>query len=98
MCSSADPFVQIRLSDLLALQAAATAQAPAAFAPLAPAPPAPALPAYLTTAEAAELLRMSRKSLEGRRARGEGPPCIRIGRAVRYKTDAVLAWLEGESG
>jgi predicted DNA-binding transcriptional regulator AlpA len=41
---------------------------------------------YLNTKDAAALLGISRKGLEGLRARGAGPPYIRIGSAVRYRT------------
>lgn len=44
----------------------------------------PAPPAFLTTKEAAAVLGLTAKGLEAMRARGEGPPFVRIGRAVRY--------------
>jgi excisionase family DNA binding protein len=44
-------------------------------------------PEYLTTVEAAALLGVTVKGLEALRARGEGPPFIRVGRAVRYRRD-----------
>jgi excisionase family DNA binding protein len=47
-------------------------------------PGAPAV--WLSTAEAAQLLGVSKKHLEALRARGEGPPFMRVGRAVRYKS------------
>jgi len=50
---------------------------------------------YLTTREAAELLGLTVKSLEARRARGNGPPFVRIGRLIRYLRSAVLAWIQG---
>ena len=39
---------------------------------------------YLTTAEAAEYLRLSKQFLEIARHRGDGPPYIQLARAVRY--------------
>ena len=65
-----------------ALEALATrlAAAPAVVPAGAPA----ALPEYLTTAQAAALLGVSRKGLEQMRARGGGPPFLRVGKAVRY--------------
>jgi hypothetical protein len=82
-----DPLVQIRLSDLLALRAAAAS----ATLPPVPSTPAdapvqgpPALPEYMDTKEAARLLGVTVKGLEAMRARGEGPPFIRVGRRVRY--------------
>lgn len=54
--------------------------------PVAPAAPPSAAPAeYLTTREAADLLRVHYKTLEAQRARGEGPPFVRIGHRVRYR-------------
>jgi excisionase family DNA binding protein len=41
-------------------------------------------PVWLSTAEAAEVLGVSKKHLEALRARGKGPPFIRVGKAVRY--------------
>jgi excisionase family DNA binding protein len=55
-----------------------TAQAPA---------PANGSTPYLDTRQAADLLGCSRKGLEATRARGEGPPYVRIGRRVRYRRE-----------
>lgn len=55
-----------------------------AIAPAEPPPPAPAAPEYLTTRQAAALLGVSVKHLEALRARGGGPPYVRVGHAVRY--------------
>lgn len=44
----------------------------------------PAVPTYLTTKEAAKRLCVSVKHLEALRARGAGPPYLRVGKAVRY--------------
>lgn len=49
---------------------------------------------YLSARETAELLGLTVKSLEARRARGNGPPFVRIGRLIRYLRSAVLAWIE----
>lgn len=70
-----DPLVQIRLSDLLALRAAA------ANGGAAPAPE----PEFLNTREAAELLGVTPKALEQMRSEGRGPRFVRVGRAVRYR-------------
>ena len=40
--------------------------------------------AYLTTSEAAEYLHLSKQFLEIARHRGDGPPYIKLARAVRY--------------
>lgn len=41
-------------------------------------------PAYLSEQEAARRTRLSRRTLQGWRARGEGPRYVKLGRAVRY--------------
>jgi predicted DNA-binding transcriptional regulator AlpA len=51
--------------------------------------------ALLTQREAAELLRVTERSLERYRLSGTGPKFIRLGktRAVRYRPADVEAWL-----
>ena len=50
---------------------------------------APALlPEYVTTAQAAAVLGMSRKGLEQTRARGCGPPFVRVGNDPLPASDA----------
>lgn len=61
-----------------------------ALAP-APASPAAASSEYVDTREAANLLGVSARTLEGLRAQGLGPDHIRIGRAVRYPRAALSA-------
>jgi len=46
---------------------------------------APELPEYLDTKEAAALLGVGVKGLESMRARGKGPPFVRVGPRVRYR-------------
>mgnify|MGYP001491016573 CR=1 FL=1 len=49
---------------------------------------------YLTEAEAADLLRVSPRTLQRQRASGDGPRCWRVGkRRVVYTRDALDAWL-----
>lgn len=48
----------------------------------------------LTTAELAGYLRVPRSTLYGWRYRGVGPPAIRVGRHLRYRTCDVERWLE----
>jgi hypothetical protein len=64
-----------------------------------PEPPPPALstPAepepeaeYLTTDEAAQLLRVSPKGLEGMRCKGRGPKYVKIGGRVRYRRSDLV--------
>lgn len=46
---------------------------------------------------AAELLGVSRRTLQGWRWRGGGPPFVRIGaRAVRYDPAEVRAWVDAQ--
>lgn len=52
--------------------------------------PAPAEPEYLDTKQAAALLGVSVKGLEGLRARGTGPPFLRVGRHIRYRRADLL--------
>lgn len=47
----------------------------------------------LTVAQVAEILQLSPWTLYGWRSRGEGPPTTKVGRAVRYQPEALLAWL-----
>jgi excisionase family DNA binding protein len=102
MSDSVDPFVQIRLSDLLSLQAAhgerRRGTAVQAFDPTPPPAPAAAATAeYLTTREAAVVLGVSAKCLEAWRAKGAGPPFAHVGRAVRYPTAELRAWVLSRS-
>lgn len=47
----------------------------------------------LTPAEAASWLGMSKSWLAKSRLNGEGPPYLKIGRAVRYRHDDLELWL-----
>lgn len=51
------------------------------------------LPLVLNVAEVAELLRVNRKTVYSAFKRGEIPGGRRIGNAIRFDRDAVLAWL-----
>lgn len=55
------------------------------------------LPRLLTTVEAAEMLRMSPRSLEGMRLDGTGPDYIKLGLSkkakVVYRLTDIKAWL-----
>lgn len=50
----------------------------------------------LTEPEAARLLRISPTSLKTARCREAPnfPPCLRVGRLVRYRRETILRWLE----
>jgi hypothetical protein len=67
-----------------------TSQAfPAGGLPQRPAAPAIVL---LTPKEAARLLKVSLSWLAKARMRGDGPPYIRVGRAIRYGEAVLLQW------
>jgi predicted DNA-binding transcriptional regulator AlpA len=53
--------------------------------------PAP-IKALWTLHDAALFLALSVRSVERLRNRGEFPPAVRIGRAVRFEPGAVVAW------
>ncbi len=48
---------------------------------------------YLTTAEAAEYLRLSKQFLKISRHRGDGPPYIKLARGVRYHRPSLDQWM-----
>jgi predicted DNA-binding transcriptional regulator AlpA len=48
----------------------------------------------LTPKEAANFLRVSLSWLAKARMRGDGPPYIQIGRAIRYSQAALLQWMK----
>lgn len=47
---------------------------------------------YLDEARAADYLLSSRRRLKDLRLRGGGPPFVRLGAAVRYRTDWLDRW------
>lgn len=52
------------------------------------------LDGWLTRSELGKQLRISVDTLSRWETRRFGPPCVRIGRQVLYRTDAVRSWLE----
>lgn len=48
---------------------------------------------FLRAVEAAEYLRSSTSTLAKLRLTGNGPPFIKIGRAVRYRRDDLDKWM-----
>ena len=56
-------------------------------------PTAPSLTVLLTAAEAARSLKVSLSWLAKARMRGEGPPFIKVGRAIRYSEATLLQWM-----
>lgn len=55
------------------------------------------LPMYCTTKQAAQLLGLSHRTLEDWRYRGFGPSFRTLGRAVRYRTEDLLAFIESST-
>ena len=51
----------------------------------------------IRTEDVARLLGLTEGTMANQRSRGEGPPFIRIGRAVRYSRRAVTAWIEANT-
>lgn len=54
--------------------------------------PCPACP-LATTDEVAAYLRVAAKTVRNWRSRGEGPPAVLVGGAVRYPLAGIEAWL-----
>ncbi|MBU2642560.1 MAG: helix-turn-helix domain-containing protein [Gammaproteobacteria bacterium] len=51
----------------------------------------------LTPAELAELLGMATQTIYNRHCEGASlPPCVRIGRLIRFPEDGVQAWLDAQ--
>ena len=50
---------------------------------------------YLTPKEASDALRVSTSWLAKSRMKGDGPPFIKVGRAVRYAEAGLLHWMRG---
>lgn len=51
------------------------------------------LPVFLNAREVAELLRVHINTVYEAAARDEIPGVVRVGRCVRFRRDAVLAWI-----
>jgi excisionase family DNA binding protein len=49
--------------------------------------------AYFKPHEAAEYLRSSESTLAKKRLTGDGPPFVRIGRAIRYRRSDLDTWM-----
>ena len=52
---------------------------------------------FLTVGEAAAFLRLSESWLAKARMRGDGPPYVKIGRAIRYSESALLHWMRSNT-
>ena len=53
-----------------------------------------AVPRYLRVRQVADLTTLSTATLNKFRVTGGGPPFKKLGKAVIYRQDEVLAWLE----
>ena len=51
----------------------------------------------LTVKELSEYLGISDETLRKYRMRGNGPKYLKLGRAVRYKLEDVLEWLDSQT-
>ena len=51
---------------------------------------------YVTTQIAAKRLKISKRTLDGMRAAGKGPPWYRIGKKVFYALEDLDVWLEDQ--
>jgi predicted DNA-binding transcriptional regulator AlpA len=58
--------------------------------------PPTAIAVLLTPKEAADFLKVSTSWLAKARMRGDGPPYIKFGRAVRYDEVALLQWIKSQ--
>jgi predicted DNA-binding transcriptional regulator AlpA len=56
--------------------------------------PAANEPQYIDETVAAAITHMSRAWFQRARWAGTGPPYIKVGRAVRYRLDELIAWFE----
>lgn len=52
------------------------------------------IPTLLTPKEAAQRLKLSVSWLAKARMRGDGPPYVLMGRAVRYSESSLLQWVK----
>jgi predicted DNA-binding transcriptional regulator AlpA len=52
----------------------------------------------LTEKQAAPIVGMSRAWLQRKRWEGGGPPYVKYDRAVRYRMEDLLAWVEAHAG
>jgi predicted DNA-binding transcriptional regulator AlpA len=56
--------------------------------------PVTAITVLLTPKEAAQRLKLSTSWLAKGRMRGDGPPFVQVGRAIRYTEGALLQWVK----
>jgi len=63
-----------------------------------PPPPPPRSLECLDTRGLATILPLAEVTLKIMRAKGEGPPWIKVGRRVLYRVSEVRAWLDAQPG
>lgn len=51
----------------------------------------------LNQVQAAEVLAVSPRTLEGWRFKGGGPPFVRVGRRIQYRMRDLQAWIEART-
>lgn len=51
----------------------------------------------LTTDEVAEILQVSKRTLEAWRITGDGPACIKVGKHTRYREADVADWINAQT-
>lgn len=56
-------------------------------------PPSPSLD-LLDEIQTGRILKVSRRTLQGWRTKGEGPPFVDLGRRVRYRRADLIAFIE----
>ncbi len=61
--------------------------------PAKPSPGSSSVPSNVDTRQAAELIGMSRRTLEKWRGEGTGPPFLKLGRRVLYSVADLEEWL-----
>ncbi|MBE0448967.1 MAG: helix-turn-helix domain-containing protein [Actinobacteria bacterium] len=54
----------------------------------------PEADAYVPTAEASKITGLAEQTLHNFRSIHQGPPYVKVGRAVRYSIRDLLAWME----
>jgi excisionase family DNA binding protein len=59
-----------------------------------PQPPANAQPLLLTRQDLCTRLQLSKRTIARMLSTGQLPPAVRIGRNVRWRADAIDAWID----
>ncbi|HEY2757792.1 MAG TPA: helix-turn-helix domain-containing protein [Pseudolabrys sp.] len=51
----------------------------------------------VTEVEIADFLKLSTRTLQSWRINNDGPPFVRVGRAIRYRLRDVIRWIEART-